>query len=175
MENYDDGALEMLRLELGLGKLYFIKEYPGRLLFGARSSGGMPFDTGDLKNRLAQLLGKPMSEIQIRTTGYDEVDDLLDEMRPYVQSDGGDIAIVGADETTGKITLSLQGACSGCPSSVVTLKIGIERLLKQYLPWVKEVEPDQPPVEPDFGFDLGGNQPETQKGNRANEGTPGSD
>jgi Fe-S cluster biogenesis protein NfuA len=58
-------------------------------------------------------------------------------VRPAVAQDGGDITFFGFDK--GVVYLSLRGACSGCPSSVVTLKNGIENLLRYYVPEVVEV------------------------------------
>lgn len=63
---------------------------------------------------------------------------VLDEyVRPAVQSDGGEISLVGFRD--GIVTVQLKGSCSGCPSSTVTLKNGIEHLLKQMVPEVREV------------------------------------
>lgn len=68
----------------------------------------------------------------------DAIRSLLDEyVRPAVEGDGGAIDFVGFDE--GTVTVALRGSCSGCPSSTATLKGGIENLLKQHLPEVKEV------------------------------------
>ncbi|KAL3838090.1 hypothetical protein ACJIZ3_022681 [Penstemon smallii] len=61
-------------------------------------------------------------------------------IRPAVQDDGGDIEYVGFDPETGIVRLRMQGACSGCPSSSVTLKSGIENMLMHYVPEVKSVE-----------------------------------
>ncbi|KAL0340654.1 UNVERIFIED_CONTAM: NifU-like protein 4, mitochondrial [Sesamum radiatum] len=61
-------------------------------------------------------------------------------IRPAVQDDGGDIEFVRFDPDTGIIKLRMQGACSGCPSSSVTLKSGIENMLMHYVPEVKGVE-----------------------------------
>ncbi|KAJ0972680.1 hypothetical protein J5N97_020639 [Dioscorea zingiberensis] len=61
-------------------------------------------------------------------------------IRPAVQDDGGDIEYCGFDEETGIVKLRMQGACSGCPSSSVTLKSGIENMLMHYVPEVKGVE-----------------------------------
>lgn len=61
-------------------------------------------------------------------------------IRPAVQDDGGDIEYVGFDPETGIVKLRMQGACSGCPSSSVTLKSGIENMLMHYVPEVKSVE-----------------------------------
>ncbi len=66
---------------------------------------------------------------------------LLDEyIRPAVEQDGGAINFSSFDESTGLVKVALQGSCSGCPSSTVTLKAGIENLLKRMIPEVKEVE-----------------------------------
>ncbi|KAJ4964634.1 hypothetical protein NE237_016483 [Protea cynaroides] len=61
-------------------------------------------------------------------------------IRPAVQDDGGDIEYRGYDPETGVVKLRMQGACSGCPSSSVTLKSGIENMLMHYVPEVKGVE-----------------------------------
>ena len=67
-----------------------------------------------------------------------KVADILDEyVRPSVESDGGAIDLHSFKE--GIVTVTLKGACSGCPSSMITLKGGIENLLKQMVPGVKEV------------------------------------
>ena len=69
------------------------------------------------------------------------IKELLDmRIRPSVQEDGGDIKFHGFDEETGVVSLEMQGSCSGCPSSSVTLKSGIENMLMHYIPEVKEVE-----------------------------------
>lgn len=61
-------------------------------------------------------------------------------IRPAVQDDGGDIVYIGFDPESGVVKLKMQGACSGCPSSSVTLKSGIENMLMHYVPEVKSVE-----------------------------------
>lgn len=67
-----------------------------------------------------------------------EIKELLDtRIRPAVAQDGGDIIFKGYQE--GVVYLSLHGACSGCPSSTATLKMGIENMLKHYVPEVTEV------------------------------------
>jgi Fe-S cluster biogenesis protein NfuA len=68
------------------------------------------------------------------------IKELLDmRIRPSVQEDGGDIKFHGFDEENGVVSLEMQGSCSGCPSSSVTLKSGIENMLMHYIPEVKEV------------------------------------
>jgi len=60
-------------------------------------------------------------------------------IKPLVQEDGGDVDFVSFDEKTGLLLLELKGSCTGCPSSEVTLKGGIERMLKHYVAEVTEV------------------------------------
>ena len=69
----------------------------------------------------------------------DKIKDLIQtRVRPAVAHDGGDITFQGFK--SGTVYLNLQGACAGCPSSTMTLKNGIENLLKHYIPEVMEVE-----------------------------------
>jgi len=69
-----------------------------------------------------------------------QIKELLDtRVRPAVAQDGGDIVFHGFD--SGVVYLHMQGACAGCPSSTLTLKMGIENLLKHYIPEVLEVRP----------------------------------
>ncbi|MEO0566271.1 MAG: NifU family protein [Pseudomonadota bacterium] len=70
----------------------------------------------------------------------DQIKELLDtRVRPAVAQDGGDITFHGYDD--GIVYLHMQGACAGCPSSTITLKMGIENLLRHYIPEVVEVRP----------------------------------
>jgi len=69
----------------------------------------------------------------------EQVEEVLERIRPYVQSDGGDITLVNVDETTGIVEVQMHGACGGCPSSMITLKAGVERMLRSEVPGVKEV------------------------------------
>lgn len=77
---------------------------------------------------------------------WENVETVLDELRPYLQSDGGDCAIVDIDGPV--VRLELQGACSSCSASSVTLKVGIERTLLQRIPEITEVVAVQPDQEP---------------------------
>jgi Fe-S cluster biogenesis protein NfuA len=67
----------------------------------------------------------------------ENVEAVLNKIRPSLQADGGDVELV--DVKAGKVRVKLTGACGGCPMSQMTLKMGIERLLKSELPEVKEV------------------------------------
>mmetsp|Transcript_40248 Transcript_40248/g.113977 ORF Transcript_40248/g.113977 Transcript_40248/m.113977 type:complete len:286 (+) Transcript_40248:231-1088(+) len=78
----------------------------------------------------------------------DEVVAMIKELletriRPAVAEDGGDIAFKSFDPESGTVTLKMKGACSGCPSSSVTLKSGIENMLMHYIPEVKQVIEDE--------------------------------
>jgi len=67
----------------------------------------------------------------------DKVEEVLDKVRPALVRDGGNVELVSVDNGTVKV--KLVGACAGCPMSTMTLKNGIERILKQEIPEVKEV------------------------------------
>ncbi len=69
-----------------------------------------------------------------------EVKKALDQVRPMLQRDGGDVELVDVDEDTGVVKVRLTGACKGCPMSQMTLKAGIERYLKSEVQGVSSVE-----------------------------------
>ena len=71
-------------------------------------------------------------------TFEEKVQEIIDAIRPNLQGHGGDIELVGTDDDN-TVRVRLQGACSGCPGAVMTLKLGVERLLKERVPEVKEV------------------------------------
>jgi len=68
----------------------------------------------------------------------EKVQEALDKIRPNLQADGGDVELIEVDDQ-GVVTVKLTGACGGCPFAQMTLKMGIERKLKQEVPEVKEV------------------------------------
>jgi len=68
----------------------------------------------------------------------EKVEKVIGKIRPMLQADGGDVELVGVDEQ-GVVQVRLQGACAGCPGAQMTLKMGIERQLRQEIPEVKEV------------------------------------
>ncbi len=70
----------------------------------------------------------------------EQVEEALNEVRPALQADGGDIELAGVDEETGVVSVKLVGACAGCPMSQMTLQMGVERILKQKVPGVTKVE-----------------------------------
>jgi len=67
----------------------------------------------------------------------ENVKEILEQIRPALQADGGDVELV--DVKDGVVKVRLSGACGGCPMSSMTIKMGIERILKQKLPEVTEV------------------------------------
>jgi len=67
-----------------------------------------------------------------------QVTEVIDSIRPMLQNDGGDIELVGIDPDN-TVRVRLQGACRGCPGAQMTLKMGVERMLKQKVTGVKEV------------------------------------
>lgn len=66
-----------------------------------------------------------------------KLEEALDYIRPAVQADGGDIVLLGTED--GTVSLQMVGACGGCPLSMMTLKAGIERILMDRVPGVREV------------------------------------
>jgi Fe-S cluster biogenesis protein NfuA len=98
----------------------------GRRRPRARQTGGVTevtseFSDTERADRLAKLQG------------------IMDLMRPAVQADGGDLVLVRADVEAGVVEVQLQGACSSCAISSATLSGGVERILRERLPWVTEV------------------------------------
>ena len=67
-----------------------------------------------------------------------EIQKVIDEIRPSLQRDGGDVKLVSVEK--GVVKVRLQGACQGCPMANQTLKYGIERMLKEQVKGVKKVE-----------------------------------
>ena len=78
------------------------------------------------------------SEANAEKTFEDQVKDVIESIRPSLQAHGGDVEFVGADEDN-TVRVRLQGACQGCPGAQMTMKMGIERILKEKVPEVKEV------------------------------------
>ena len=69
----------------------------------------------------------------------ERVESALQKVRPSLQADGGDVQLLDVNDD-GVVTVKLMGACGGCPMSQMTLKMGIEKVLKQNVPEVKSVE-----------------------------------
>lgn len=69
----------------------------------------------------------------------EKIMEALNEIRPALQADGGDIQYLGIED--GYVKVRLTGACSGCPSSTITLQMGVERAIRQRVPEIKGVIP----------------------------------
>ncbi len=69
----------------------------------------------------------------------EKVGEILDQVRPALQRDGGDVELIEVGDD-GVVIVKLQGACAGCPMSQMTLKMGIEQHLKKHIPEIKEVK-----------------------------------
>ena len=70
---------------------------------------------------------------------FRRVDEVLDRIRPYVQLDGGHVELVDVDESDGVVHIRFQGSCQGCPSSAMTLQMGIENEIRMSIPEIKRV------------------------------------
>ena len=68
----------------------------------------------------------------------ENVEMVLDEMRPYLMADGGNVELVDVEGPV--VKLRLQGACGSCPSSAMTLRMGIERRLREFIPEIAEIQ-----------------------------------
>ena len=67
----------------------------------------------------------------------EKVEEAIDKIRPFLQRDGGDIELV--EVVDGVVKVRLKGACGSCPMSMMTLKMGVEKTLKEQMPEIKEV------------------------------------
>lgn len=70
----------------------------------------------------------------------EKVREVIKNIRPMLQADGGDIEIIDVDEKRGIVKVRLTGTCYGCPYAQITLKDGVERYLKEKIPEIKSVE-----------------------------------
>jgi Fe-S cluster biogenesis protein NfuA len=93
----------------------------------------------ELVGHLLFLHGLHPVPVQERVAGA------LDEMRPYLDAHGGDVRLLGIED--GVVRLQLQGSCSGCPSSAVTLRHGIEEAIHRAAPDVERIEAEDAPAE----------------------------
>jgi Fe-S cluster biogenesis protein NfuA len=75
-----------------------------------------------------------------RQTRLQAVTDLVEMIRPAVQADGGDLALIGADVENGVVEVELQGSCSSCAVSATTLQAGVSRIMRDRLEWITEVK-----------------------------------
>jgi Fe-S cluster biogenesis protein NfuA len=78
-----------------------------------------------------------MAEILENTLSREKVEAALDKIRPHLQADGGDVRLI--DVKDGEVKVKLTGACAGCPMATMTLRAGVERVLRQELPDMKKL------------------------------------
>jgi Fe-S cluster biogenesis protein NfuA len=98
-------------------------------------TSGAPLIEGDAQEADEASYGEGDPEV------IEQIKELIEtRVRPAVAQDGGDIIFKGFDDATGIVSLHLQGSCAGCPSSTMTLKNGIENMLRHYVPEVTAVE-----------------------------------
>jgi len=80
-----------------------------------------------------------MTEMKTSGTMHEQLMEAIEVIRPALQADGGDMTLVGVNEESGRVEIELVGACGSCPASTMTLKAGIERILKDRVPGVTEI------------------------------------
>ncbi|CAN6362478.1 unnamed protein product [Urochloa humidicola] len=90
------------------------------------------------RRQVVQAIANPDPAIELPLTA-ENVEMVLDEVRPYLMADGGNVALHEIDGNV--VRLKLQGACGSCPASVTTMKMGIERRLMEKIPEIVAVEP----------------------------------
>jgi len=90
--------------------------------------------------RAGAVREKPMSEQNDNEAPLTQrINEIIDRIRPHIKADGGDIEVVEVDRDSGRVSIRFSGACRGCPMSAITLKMGVERHLKELVPEVTEV------------------------------------
>jgi len=71
---------------------------------------------------------------------FRRIEQVLDQLRPAIRADGGDVELVGFDEGAGRVEVRMVGACYACPMSMATLRAGIEQRLRMAVPEVRSVD-----------------------------------
>jgi len=74
------------------------------------------------------------------TDVFRRIEQVLDQIRPAIRADGGDVELVGFDEAAGRVDVRMVGACYACPMSMATLRAGIEQRLRMAVPEVRSVD-----------------------------------
>ncbi|KAK8948999.1 hypothetical protein KSP39_PZI006005 [Platanthera zijinensis] len=101
-------------------------------------STSLPMVSKSRRHLAIQAIATPDPIVELPLTA-ESIESVLDEVRPYLMSDGGNVALHEIDGNI--VRLKLQGACGSCPSSVMTMKMGIERRLMEKIPDIVAVEP----------------------------------
>jgi len=105
-----------------------------------------PFDETESKSAATTAAAETTNTDGTLAFNRENVDKVLDEVRPYLISDGGNVSVHSIDEKTKNVYLVLEGACGSCPSSTVTMQMGIERVLKENfmdLGSVEQITPEE--------------------------------
>ncbi len=76
---------------------------------------------------------------QNQVTLTDRVNEVIEQIRRPIRADGGDIELVDIDPAGGRVSIRFQGACRGCPMAAMTLKMGVERHIRELVPEISEV------------------------------------
>ena len=146
--------------QLFLEKLYLIYINDRELAWGVRYAEQIRIPLNVLRDALISFVKRHTEmvytdeQLKIFDCASKEVDYLLNrELIPYIQSHGGSLTVTNIDEKAGLITVDLSGACSGCSSSLATMRHGVEFILLHLLPWAVAVESAHPPSDPDFGIE----------------------
>ena len=106
-----------------------------------------PFEAGENNADAASEAAASLGELEFTPASVDEV---LNRVRPYLVADGGDVAVVEVRPETKDVILRLEGACGSCPSSTTTMKMGIERVLRERWPDLGSVSRDTDPENQKF-------------------------
>ena len=154
--------LEALARRMQLEQLYLIEvnEYssPTRIVVGARGRDVRPSVVEAVKDEVTRAAAEDHivgANVIVLTGAHEEVEYLLDEkIRPAVAAHGGAVGVISIHEADGSVVLSLRDACSGCPHSMATLRLGIESAFRRHLPWFRTVRSAEEPRKPEFGFYL---------------------
>lgn len=157
------GVVDELREQLGARAFYVVditedkasEDEVGTLVFGIRDANVPALAA---RARTAQTLRQKVQQpvgVEVFSDAEEELEYLFDRyLRPYISSHDGIVTIDRIDEPAKQLWINMDGGCSGCPSSIATLKHGIERTLRRHLPWVERVESSTAAAEPDFNIAL---------------------
>ncbi len=155
--------VDELRDQFGARSFYVVditedkqtEDHLGTVVIGMRDGKVPPLAA---RARTAQAfkerVNQPVS-VEVFGDAEEELEYLFDRyLRPYISSHDGIVTVERIDEPKGQLWITMDGGCSGCPSSIATLKHGIERTLKKHLPWIDRVDTTTEAAEPDFNIAL---------------------